>query len=109
MKPDAPGARRKRTAVRRLAASVAERASEAPSSPFSRLWPMSRFSAAPSPGSESPLRKRKRLEILDESETEMTLRRTMGAEGEIEIMEVDAKGEFVKVRNKGAADVTMSG
>jgi hypothetical protein len=54
------------------------------------------------------MRKRKRTLEMS-GETEMSLRRSMGADGDIEVMDVDAKGEFVKVRNKGTADVTMSG
>jgi hypothetical protein len=44
-----------------------------------------------------------------EEETEVSLRRSMGAEGDVEIAEVDPKGDFVTVRNKGDVDVHMSG
>ncbi len=46
------------------------------------------------------------LEML--GEMEMSLHRSIDAVGNIEVTNVDTKGEFVKVRNKGTTKVTMS-
>ncbi|CAG0913488.1 unnamed protein product [Notodromas monacha] len=101
--PSGPESRAKR---QRLSKTRTPGRVESTSSPLSRLWPLSR---TPSAGSDTRPRKRT-FQAMQTAEThDDSLSKSLGATGDIEISEVDPAGGFVRVKNKGSADVTMTG